>query len=102
MDAPRTLASFLDSLSPDDRREFASRCGTNMAYLNQIRCGVKRPSPELAQLLHDHSDGAIDPVALLGLRLRRPDPAPAESVDLAIATPPADGTQRTEVVSHNQ
>lgn len=49
------LKQYLETLTPDEREDYAKRCGTTTAYFAQLTGGHRRPSPDLAKLLHVES-----------------------------------------------
>ena len=53
------LRTFLDAMTPAERREFANRCGTTPNYLAQLHYGVKPPGPAMARTLHEQSGQKI-------------------------------------------
>ena len=49
------LKTFVDSLDPAARDDYARRAGTTVAYLYQLTGGHRAPSPALAKRLHVES-----------------------------------------------
>jgi len=41
------LKAFIRKVPPDDREDFAKRCGTTLKFLRQVAYGAKTPSAEL-------------------------------------------------------
>jgi hypothetical protein len=59
---------FLDERGREETRQVAEAAGTNLAYFEQIACGARRPSLELADRLTAASRGAMDVMSLLRSR----------------------------------
>lgn len=49
------LRTFLDAMTPAERRAFAARCGTTPNYLAQLHYGIKLPGPAMARTLYEQS-----------------------------------------------
>lgn len=58
------LKTYTAKLTPEQRRGFADRAGTNLAYLSQLIHGHRRASPTLARRLREASGNQIDLCAL--------------------------------------
>ena len=53
------VKTFISTLSPDGKRDFAARAGTTVAHLIQLAGGHRQPSPDMAKRLAKASGGAI-------------------------------------------
>ena len=60
-----TLLDYLKTLSAQQRKNFAARCGTSVDYLWQIANGVRTPKAQLAVDISRESGGAVLCSALL-------------------------------------
>lgn len=56
---------FIDEHGRQEAERVAIAAGTNMAYFEQIACGARRPSFELAERLAAESGGRMDTLSLL-------------------------------------
>lgn len=59
------LKSYLKSLKPADRQDFAERCDTTVEYLEQITYGNRSPKIELAVNIERESGGVVSCESLL-------------------------------------
>lgn len=59
------LKAYLKSLTFEQRRDFAKRCGTSLDYLWQIANGVRTPKAALAVTISRESGGAVGCEGLL-------------------------------------
>lgn len=59
------LGPYLDSLSVDERKAFARRCGTSLDYLRQIAAGIRTPKAQLAIAISRESGGIVSCEVLL-------------------------------------
>lgn len=55
----KELRDFVLSLSQDERRNFADKCGTTTGMLLQIYCGNRKCNPTLAIEIDKHSGGLV-------------------------------------------
>ena len=53
------LKSFLNRLTPNERKAFAKRCQTSIGYLHQIMYGNSKCSALLAIRIDKESNGAV-------------------------------------------
>lgn len=53
------LGPYLDSLSVDERKAFARRCGTSLDYLRQIAAEIRTPKAQLAIAISRESGGMV-------------------------------------------
>lgn len=53
------LKSYVETLEPPEREEYAKRAGTTVAYLYQLTGGHRAPSPQLAKRLHVESGSKV-------------------------------------------
>lgn len=53
------LSQYLKSLSPDQRAEFAARCGTSLEYLRQVAYGNRTCRESLAINIERESNAAV-------------------------------------------
>lgn len=60
------LITYWDGLTPDKKESYATDCGVTYNYLSQVANGHKKPSTDLAKLLHAKSKKKV--VALNKLR----------------------------------
>lgn len=67
------IRDYLQDHTPTEKREFAEACGTNWAYMAQLSCGARVPSPTLARKISEQSEGQI------ALHDLRPDVWPKEA-----------------------
>lgn len=61
---------YLDKYGRDKAREIAESAGTNLAYFEQLACGFRRPSYELAEKLVAASSGEMDTPSLMTAKAR--------------------------------
>lgn len=54
-----TLRGFMLSLSPDERRTFAKKCGTSHGQIKHIYCGNRSCNPKLAIEIEKNSKGKV-------------------------------------------
>ena len=54
-----TLKEFMRTLSAQEKREFADRCGASLSHLKFVAYGAKQTSGELAVRIEAGSDGAV-------------------------------------------
>lgn len=59
------LGPYLDSLSVDERKAFARRCGTSLDYLRQISAEIRTPKAQLAVTISRESRGLVAVETLL-------------------------------------
>jgi transcriptional regulator with XRE-family HTH domain len=57
----------------------AAAAGVSPAMLNQVKAGIRRPSPELARRIEQATGGEVSAASLLGLESETP--APAQKLD---------------------
>lgn len=62
--------AYLDKHGRVKSAEVAQAAGTNLAYFEQLACGFRRPSYELAQELVAASDGEMDVDSLMQAKAR--------------------------------
>lgn len=62
---------FLDEFGSSAAERVAVAAGTNLPYFEQLACGARRPSFELAERLVAASDGKLDVLALLRAKAER-------------------------------
>lgn len=77
---------YLDKYGRDKAREIAEAAGTNLAYFEQLACGFRRPSYELAERLCAASQGELDTPSLMTAKARieasRAEGAPQQAAAL--------------------
>lgn len=56
---------FLDQYGRAEAERVAIAAGTNLAYFEQLACGARRPSIQLADRLASASDARLNVLALL-------------------------------------
>jgi hypothetical protein len=56
---------FMHTYGRDETRRVAEAAGTNLAYFEQLACGARRPSFDLAERLTIASSGRMDTLSLL-------------------------------------
>jgi len=68
-----------DYLSRPDvsKTEFASRLGVARQYIHKLRVGLQKPSPRLARMIEEITEGAVSKEEL------RPDVWPVEQTEAA-------------------
>jgi DNA-binding transcriptional regulator YdaS (Cro superfamily) len=59
------LAAYLESLTVEERRAFARRCGTSLEYLRQLAAGIRTPKVGLAITISRESAGLVTCEALV-------------------------------------
>lgn len=59
------MRQYLNSLSFDQREDFATRCETTVGYLWQIAGGHRVPSRTLAEAFERESNGLLSKEALI-------------------------------------
>ena len=62
---------FLDKFGGAEAEQVAVAAGTNLPYFEQLACGARRPSFELAERLVAASGGRLDVLALLRAKTER-------------------------------
>ncbi len=62
---------FLHQYGRDEAEKVARAAGTNLAYFEQLACGARRPSFDLAERLTTESSGRMDVLSLLRERSER-------------------------------
>lgn len=63
---------YLDTFGSDQAERVAIRAGSNLAYFQQLACGARRPSFELAQRLVEADDKKkLDVLALMRAKTER-------------------------------
>jgi len=62
---------YLDKYGRDKARVVAEEAGTNLAYFEQLACGFRRPSYELAERLCAASGGELDTPSLMTAKSRK-------------------------------
>jgi len=59
------LTTYLESLTPDARRDFARRCQTSLEYLRQVAAGIRTPKVQLAVAISRESGGMVPVQAVM-------------------------------------
>lgn len=54
-----TIAEYLKTLTPEQKRQYAKACGTTREYLAQLSGNFSQPSPQLARKLAEESGGQV-------------------------------------------
>lgn len=70
---------YLDKYGRRRAREVAEAAGTNLAYFEQLACGFRRPSYELAEQLCAASSGEMDTPSLMTAKAKREASKSADS-----------------------
>lgn len=59
MEKQKDFASYVRELGPEQKKEFAERCGTSYRYLIQLINGHRRASSKLAKKFREQSGHII-------------------------------------------
>lgn len=55
----KTLNAFMSELSPEEKKQFAIKCGTTINYLRKVMSTGKPIGPELCAQIEVHSGGQV-------------------------------------------